>query len=138
MVNELIQLICDWLTMPRPGLLQVAVQYSTNKVYSCIALIFISASVNGGPRYTYLALILFIVHCTLYISADVNVWLCGGSCMLKPGREDHHGMSGSFNFFIDGLHCDFLDGDYSFSYLGPSGVRVLPVAAGTNKGGHYF
>ena len=22
--------------------------------------------------------------------------------------------------------------------IGPSGVRALPVAAGTNKGGHYF
>ena len=23
-------------------------------------------------------------------------------------------------------------------YFGPSGVRVLPLAAGTNEGGHYF
>ena len=24
------------------------------------------------------------------------------------------------------------------SFFGPSGVRALPLAAGTNKGGHYF
>ena len=28
--------------------------------------------------------------------------------------------------------------DHYFWYFGPSGVRALPVAAGTNEGGHYF
>ena len=27
---------------------------------------------------------------------------------------------------------------YFFFYFGPSGVRALPLAAGTNEGGHYF
>ena len=39
--------------LPRPGWRQVALQYSTNKVYSCTVYICISVSVNGGPRYTY-------------------------------------------------------------------------------------
>ena len=25
-----------------------------------------------------------------------------------------------------------------FGLIGPSGVRALPMAAGTNEGGHYF
>ena len=27
---------------------------------------------------------------------------------------------------------------YYLGYFGPSGVRALPLAAGINKGGHYF
>ena len=29
-------------------------------------------------------------------------------------------------------------GGHYFKYFGPSGVRALPLAAGINEGGHYF
>ena len=29
-------------------------------------------------------------------------------------------------------------GGHYFRYFGPSGVRALPLAAGRNEGGHYF
>ena len=29
-------------------------------------------------------------------------------------------------------------GGHYFRYFGPSGVRALPLAAGINEGGHYF
>ena len=38
-------------------------------------------------------------------------------------------------FFITNLACGYYVG---VPKIGPSGVRVLPVAAGTNEGGHYF
>ena len=28
--------------------------------------------------------------------------------------------------------------DHSITLIGPSGVRALPLAAGTNEGGHYW
>ena len=30
------------------------------------------------------------------------------------------------------------EGGHYFRYFGPSGVRALPLSAGTNESGHYF
>ena len=38
-------------------------------------------------------------------------------------------------FFIRNLACGYY---VDVPKIGPSGVRALPVAAGTNEGGHYF
>ena len=45
-------------------------------------------------------------------------------------------MSYSLVFILPrllGMGCIFTNFDF-----GPSGVRALPLAAGTNEGGHYF
>ena len=56
-----------------------------------------------------------------HIVKEVDVWsgMAGGPCLQRGGVE----------------LADLLP---SGENIGPSGVRALPLAAGTNKGGHYF
>ena len=44
------------------------------------------------------------------------------------------GTSGNFSL----SHILTSIGGFQLDFFGPSGVRALPVAAGTNKGDHYF
>ena len=41
-------------------------------------------------------------------------------------------LFGSLSMFVCLYACN------SYSRIGPSGVRALPLAAGRNEGGHYF
>ena len=36
------------------------------------------------------------------------------------------------------MRCPWLLAQTKVATIGPSGVRALPLAAGTNEGGHYF
>ena len=54
---------------------------------------------------------------------------------LQSYREFQVGLSGVRAL---PLAAGINKGGHYFRYFGPSGVRALPLAAGINEGGHYF
>ena len=50
-------------------------------------------------------------------------------------------MSGIYMIVLNSLICCCKNknkNQLNLAYIGPSGVRALPLAAGINVGGHYF
>ena len=58
-----------------------------------------------------------------------------GQKIIKGGGQRHDGHTGSF-IYIDIKHFNTVS--VRHEDFGLSGVRALPLAAGTNEGGHFF